>query len=383
MLWGLHSNILSSTSGFVNCGYLGRSWQIVTASSITKFVSLRNVAISHHCSKWHKFDVHPRDSQELPRTSISTRNQMIMPPSVSLKYAPKPEWLKVRAPGGENYLTIKSILRKLTLHTVCEEAHCPNMSECWGGGTATFMLMGDTCTRACHFCHVTTGKPGVLLISEPIKVAQAICSLGLTYVVLTSVNRDDLTDGGADHFARTVEAIKRRSPEILVEVLIPDFKAEPDALKRIVGCGADVVAHNIETVERLTPKVRDRRATYRQSLRVLGVLKELSSRLYTKSSIMAGFGETDEEISKTMDDLRTAGVDILTLGQYLRPSTWHLPVVDYVPPIRFESWKDFGDKKGFLYVASGPLVRSSYKAGEMFLEGLKGRKKAQKNDGEK
>ena len=237
-----------------------------------------------------------------------------------------------------------------------------------GGGTATVMLMGDTCTRGCRFCHVKSGNPrGVLDHDEPRKVGEAIAQLALTYVVLTSVDRDDLPDGGSDHFARTVESIKRLSPHTLVEVLIPDFRAEQGPLERIARCGADVIAHNVETVERLTASVRDKRATYSQSLLVLKKIKELSQR-YTKSSIMLGLGETEEEILKTMDDLRAAEVEILTFGQYLRPSTWHLPVQEYIHPSVFKKYEEIGLQKGFLFVPSGPLVRSSYRAGEKFLE---------------
>jgi lipoic acid synthetase len=282
----------------------------------------------------------------------------------------KPEWLKIKAPGGENYTRIKQLLKGLKLHTVCEEANCPNISDCWGGGTATLMLMGDTCTRACKFCHVKTGNPqGVLDPHEPEHVAKALAELELTYVVLTSVNRDDLPDGGADHFAKTVEAIKTHSPNTLVEVLIPDFQANPSALVRIANSGVDVLAHNIETVERLSPSVRDKRANYQQSLEVLRTLKTLGT-FYTKSSLMLGLGETDEEISAAMDDLRNVGVDVLTLGQYLRPTSWHLPVQSYIPPAKFKELENLGLAKGFLYVPSGPLVRSSYKAGEKFLESL-------------
>jgi lipoic acid synthetase len=289
----------------------------------------------------------------------------------STKAQPKPEWLKIRPPGGENYIRIKQLLRQLKLHTVCEEAQCPNVSECWGGGTATVMLMGDTCTRACKFCHVKSGNPkGILDPNEPVNVASAIAELELTYVVLTSVDRDDLPDQGADHFAKTVEEIKKRSPQTLVEVLIPDFRGVKACLERIVASGADVVAHNVETTESLTPKVRDVRCGYHQSLDVLRTLKTLAPKIHTKSSIMLGLGETYEEVSRTMDDLISSGVSILTIGQYLRPSTWHLEVKEYIHPSVFKQYEELGLSKGFLFVPSGPLVRSSYKAGEKFLEGI-------------
>lgn len=294
-----------------------------------------------------------------------------MPPETqSLTRTPKPEWLKVKAPGGQNYAQLKGLLRELKLHTVCEEAACPNVAECWGGGTATVMLMGDLCTRGCKFCHVKSGNPkGVLDPLEPVNTAKAIAELGLTYVVLTSVDRDDLPDGGADHFAKTVEEIKARDNNVLVEVLIPDFKGDHKALQRIAEAKPDVVAHNVETIERLTPKVRDVRATYKQSLDVLRDLKTMGVK-YTKSSIMVGLGETVDEVAVAMDDLRAVDCNILTIGQYLRPTNWHLAVNEYIHPTTFKKYEEMGLEKGFLFVPSGPLVRSSYKAGEKFLEAL-------------
>lgn len=281
-----------------------------------------------------------------------------------------PDWIRVRPPGGEAYVHIKQTLRGMDLHTVCEEAHCPNLAECWSGGTATFMLMGDVCTRGCRFCAVTSGRPGALDPMEPLKISRAIAAMKLKYAVITSVDRDDLPDGGAHHFAATIRTAKQLHPEGLVEVLIPDFQGDERALREILGVRPDVVAHNIETVRRLSPGVRDRRADYDQSLRVLRWFKDQSPRQYTKSSIMLGLGETDEELETAFQDLRAAGVDVLTLGQYLRPSDWHLPVEAYVPPARFEDLKRRAEAHGFLYVASGPLVRSSYKAAEFFLEGV-------------
>ena len=281
----------------------------------------------------------------------------------------KPAWLRVRPPSGESYVHLKSLFRSLELHTVCEEAHCPNVWECWGGGTATIMLMGDTCTRGCRFCAVRSGNPrGALDPDEPQKVAAALAEMDLAYVVLTSVDRDDLRDGGAAHFARTVREIKARRPDLLVEALIPDFQGDLDAVRTVVDAGVDVLDHNIETVERLQSNVRDRRANYAQSLRVLRGAKTMRDSLYTKSSLMLGLGETEEEIFDTMRDLRAADVDILTLGQYLRPSDWHIPVQEYVPPEAFDRFRSAGEAMGFAYVAAGPLVRSSYRAGELFLE---------------
>lgn len=290
----------------------------------------------------------------------------------------KPEWLRVRPPAGESYVHLKSLFRSLDLHTVCEEAHCPNVWECWGGGTATIMLMGDTCTRGCRFCAVKSGNPhGVLDVDEPRKVAMALAEMDLSYVVLTSVDRDDLADGGAWHFARTVWEIKDRRPDMLVEALIPDFQGDLDAVRTVVDAGVDVLDHNIETVERLQGAVRDRRANYAQSLKVLRGAKGMRSDLFTKSSIMLGLGETREEVITTMQDLRANDVDILTLGQYLRPSGWHLPVQEYVPPEAFEELRVAGEEMGFAYVAAGPLVRSSYRAGEFFLEKvIRARKRA-------
>ena len=281
----------------------------------------------------------------------------------------KPDWLRVRPPAGESYAQLKSLFRSLNLHTVCEEAHCPNVWECWGGGTATIMLMGDTCTRGCRFCAVKSGNPqGALDLDEPRKVAIALAEMDLSYVVLTSVDRDDLPDGGAGHFARTVWEIKALRPDLLVEALIPDFQGDRAAIRSVVESGVDVLDHNVETVERLQDRVRDRRANYRQSLGVLQSAKAMRDDLFTKSSIMLGLGETREEVLGTMRDLREADVDIVTLGQYLRPSSWHLPVAEYVPPDVFDTLREAGEEMGFAYVAAGPLVRSSYRAGEFFLD---------------
>ncbi|MDV3244677.1 MAG: lipoyl synthase [Nitrososphaerales archaeon] len=280
----------------------------------------------------------------------------------------KPQWLTVRPPTGDNHAKLKELFSELNLHTVCEEAHCPNVHECWSGGTATLMLMGDVCSRACRFCMVTPGRPnGVLDPLEPENVAFALSQMGLTYVVLTSVDRDDLPDSGASHFAKTIRLVKAKMPDLLVEVLIPDFQDDLEALRTVVEARPDVVAHNIETTLSLTPSVRDRRATYWQSLSVLRNLKKLSGHVYTKSSIMLGLGETEEEVLQTMVHLRQANVDFLTVGQYLRPSQRHLKVEEYVPPERFEFYRAKGVELGFKYVASGPLVRSSYRAGEFFI----------------
>ena len=283
----------------------------------------------------------------------------------------KPPWIKVKLPSGETYSRVRSVIRKYRLHTVCDEALCPNVSECWGSGTATIMLLGDICTRACKFCAVKTGNPrGYIDRDEPRRVAEAVKELNLDYVVLTSVTRDDLEDGGASIYAETVRLVKEVCPDIIVEVLIPDFNNDPNALKIVVESGVDVVAHNIETVERLTPKVRDPRAGYWKSLKTLKMVKDLSDKVYTKSSIMLGLGERDDEVVKAMRDSRSVGVDILTIGQYLQPTRHHLPVVEYITPEKFRWFKEIGERLGFLYVASAPLVRSSYKAGEYFIKNV-------------
>ena len=282
------------------------------------------------------------------------------------KREPKPAWLKVRMPGSGRYHSVRRTLRELGLHTVCEEASCPNMGECWGSGTATVMLMGDVCTRGCRFCDVASGTPPPLDPLEPRHLAEAVGRLGLDYLVVTSVNRDELSDGGASHFAQAIVELRRAAPRTLVEVLTPDFQGSVEALEMIIDAAPTVAAHNLETVERLTPRVRDRRATYRQSLQVLAHYKRGGMR--TKSSIMLGLGERREEVLQAMRDLRSVGCDILTLGQYLRPSEKHLPVEEFVPPEVFAGLEREGLALGFRFVAAGPLVRSSYKAGEFFVK---------------
>lgn len=287
------------------------------------------------------------------------------------RFAPKPDWLKVKAPAGETYNKIKGMLSDLNLATVCQEARCPNIGECWAGGTATFMLMGEVCTRGCRFCAVKTGNPkGNIDEKEPEKVGWAIAQMGLEYVVITSVNRDDLEDQGAGHFARTIEVIRENDPKLLVEVLTPDFRGRRDLVEKIVVADPHVFAHNIETVERLTPSVRDPRATYKQSMGVLSDAKKINPKTYTKSSIMLGLGESDEEVLQSMKDLREVGCDVVTFGQYLQPQRRHIKVQDFVTPEKFNHWKQVADEMGFLYCASGPLVRSSYRAGEFFMKGI-------------
>jgi len=293
-----------------------------------------------------------------------------------------PPWLKTKIPMGKNFSKLKEDLRGLKLATVCEEARCPNIGECWGGesgtATATIMLMGDTCTRGCRFCSVKTSRaPPPLDPDEPENTAVAVTAWGLDYVVLTSVDRDDLEDAGAAHIAQTIRALKTHKPTLTVECLSPDFSGNEACVDLVAGSETrlDVFAHNIETVERLTPFVRDRRAKYRQTLAVLKRAKSLRPDLVTKTSIMLGLGETDQEVEQTMKDLREVGVDCLTLGQYMQPTKRHLKVVEYVTPEKFAHWEKMGDEMGFLYTASGPLVRSSYKAGEFFIKNIVDKRK--------
>jgi lipoic acid synthetase len=285
-----------------------------------------------------------------------------------------PEWLRAPIPTGEKFTTLKNNLRELNLHTVCEEAKCPNIGECWGGeegtATATIMIMGDECTRGCRFCSVKTSRnPKPLDPNEPLHVAEAITRWGLDYVVLTSVDRDDLPDGGAAHFAKTVMTLREKS-KALIECLTGDFQGNKEHVHMVAKSGLHVYAHNLETVESLTPHVRDQRASYRQSLSVLEYVKKTFPTLVTKSSIMLGFGETDDQVQQTLIDLRDAGVDCVTIGQFMRPTKRHMKVHEYVRPEKFDEWKRVGEQMGFMYVASGPLVRSSYKAGEFYLKNL-------------
>ncbi|HET7232270.1 MAG TPA: lipoyl synthase [Longimicrobium sp.] len=278
--------------------------------------------------------------------------------------ARKPEWLKVRAPGGENYLRLKGLMRSQGLHTVCEEAHCPNIGECWESGTATFMILGDVCTRACKYCAVAHGLPTELDWDEPRRVADSVAAMGLEHAVITSVNRDELKDGGAAIYAECIRQIRERVPGCTVEVLIPDFKGNEDALRTVVEAGPDILAHNIDTVERLGKHIRPG-ARYWRSISFLGAVKRMNPRQLTKSAIILGMGETADEIRQSMRDLREASVDILTLGQYLRPSEHHVPLDRWVTPDEFRMWKEVGEGElGFGHVESGPLVRSSYHARE-------------------
>jgi lipoic acid synthetase len=292
------------------------------------------------------------------RDGLKARPAVVTAPS-----APKPRWLKARAPSGSGYQNVRALVREHRLATVCEEAKCPNIGECWNAGTATLMLMGAVCTRACRFCSVDTGNPhGWLDADEPENAARTVELMGLRYVVLTSVDRDDLPDGGAAHYAACVRAIKRRNPATAVEALTPDFQGVLADVATVVDSGIEVFAQNIETVRRLTHPVRDPRAGYEQTLAVLAHAKHHRPAVLTKSSLMLGLGESDGEIDETLADLRGAGVDIVTLGQYLRPTLNHLPVQRYVAPPEFDRYRERALAQGFLECVSGPLVRSSYRA---------------------
>ncbi len=284
-------------------------------------------------------------------------------PAAREGFGRKPGWLRARAPAGSGFQAVKGIVKEHRLATVCEEAKCPNIGECWNAGTATIMLMGAVCTRACRFCSVDTGNPhGWLDPDEPENSARTVELMKLRYVVLTSVDRDDLTDGGAAHYAACIRAIKRRNPSTAVEALTPDFQGMREAVETVVDSGLEVFAQNIETVRRLTHPVRDPRAGYERTLEVLRHAKHHRPEILTKSSLMLGLGERDEEIEATLRDLRAAGVDIVTLGQYLRPTANHLPVQRFVTPAEFDAYRQYALGLGFLECVSGPLVRSSYRA---------------------
>jgi len=317
-----------------------------------------------------------------PSEAYELKTALVGPKGKQKQITRLPSWLKTPIPDSTSYKKIKNDLRGLNLHTVCEEARCPNISDCWGGtsksaATATIMLMGDTCTRGCRFCSVKTSKtPLPLDPHEPEHTAEALSRWGLGYVVLTSVDRDDLADGGAHHFAKTVRKIKSKAPSMLVECLTGDYAGDLDMVKLVATSGLDVYAHNVETVEALTPQVRDRRATFRQSLSVLKAAKAAKEGLITKTSIMLGLGETEEQLWDALRELRKIDVDVVTFGQYMRPTKRHMAVHEYVTPDVFEMWRQRALDMGFLYCASGPLVRSSYKAGEAFIENVLKKRKA-------
>jgi lipoic acid synthetase len=273
----------------------------------------------------------------------------------------RPEWLKVRLPTGPTYENLRRLMRSKDLHTVCEEAHCPNMAECWGAGTATFMILGDTCTRSCGFCAVKTGRPGTVDADEPARVGEAVARMSLGHAVVTSVNRDELPDGGAGIFAETIREIRRQSEGTTVEVLIPDFLGKPEALDAVIAAKPEVLSHNVETVARLYPRVRPQ-ARYERSLAVLQRIADSAPDIVCKTGIMLGLGETKDEVIATMRDIAAQGTHVLTIGQYLRPSPMHLPIERYWTPAEFVELRDEGMRLGFRHVESGPLVRSSYHA---------------------
>ncbi len=290
---------------------------------------------------------------------LPTYPRRSLPPS----HDPKPDWLKVRFPGGNSYLHLKRLVREERLHTVCEEAHCPNIGECWEQGTATLLLLGDVCTRACGFCAISTGRPSTLDVEEPDRVARTVQELGLRHAVLTSVTRDDLADGGASIFTASIRRIREPSPACAVEVLIPDLQGNWSALATIVAAAPEVLNHNLETVPRLYGRVRPK-AVYARSLELLRRGKNLAPDTITKSGVMVGLGETRDELLGVFRDLRTSGVEVLTVGQYLRPSTWHLPIARYYAPDEFVEFRDEALSLGFSHVEAGPLVRSSYHAAD-------------------
>jgi lipoic acid synthetase len=295
---------------------------------------------------------------------------------IKLQEIPKrPDWLKVRLPAGPRYIELKQMMRGMDLHTVCEEARCPNIGECWGHGTATFMILGDVCTRACRYCAVISGKPTTLDLTEPKRVAEAVQTMGLKHAVVTSVDRDDLPDGGASLFAATIRKIHELNPDCAVEVLTPDFQGNLDSIRIVTRARPEIFNHNIETVRRVFPRVRPGRSRYDISLEVLRIAKEINAGGLTKSGLMVGLGETHDEIVQTMRDLRSVDVDILTMGQYLQPTAKHVTIDRYYHPDEFAQLRDEGLALGFSHVESGPLVRSSYHAHEQS-DALRARKQA-------
>jgi len=299
-------------------------------------------------------------AQTLVQNGIKLMSEVATIEKDSLKHTKKPNWLRVKLPTGDNYRSVRKLVDNYKLHTICESGNCPNMGECWGEGTATFMILGNICTRSCGFCNVATGRPEAVDWEEPDRVARSVKLMKVKHAVLTSVDRDDLADGGSIIWAETVKAVRRLSPTTTMETLIPDFRGMMNNVQRIVDVHPEVVSHNIETVRRLTRKVRIQ-AQYDRSLEVLKFLKDNGMKR-TKSGIMLGLGELHEEVLESMNDLRQAGVDILTIGQYLQPTTRHLPVVEFVEPARFDEYKTVGVQMGFRFIESGPLVRSSYHA---------------------
>lgn len=306
----------------------------------------------------------------MPRPLKPLKSNPELPSSVTSLQ--KPDWFKVRIQESDRYKKIEGLVTQHGLATVCREARCPNIYECWNAGTATFMLMGEVCTRACKFCHVKNGNPRQILDSEePQKIKESVRTLDLNYVVLTSVNRDDLEDEGSSHFAEAVRQIKTLEKQVLVETLTPDFrKTQETSVQRMIESGVDVIAHNVETIRRLVPWVRDGRCNHDLSLRFHQTAKKIKPSVITKSSIMVGLGETQDEVVETFKELRDANVDVVTVGQYLQPTKNHHPVIRYVHPDEFKFYEETGMKMGFRFIASGPMVRSSYRAAEVFIQGM-------------
>lgn len=297
----------------------------------------------------------------IPRTAVAADTDIIIIMEKKTETMQrKPEWLKISLPQGKQYLDVKEIIARKKLHTICVSGKCPNMAECWGRGTATFMILGEICTRSCRFCNVKTGTPLGVDWDEPARLADTIEQMNLRHVVLTSVDRDDLEDGGAEIWSRTIKRIKERCPQVTIETLIPDFNGQEELIRKVIDAGPNIVSHNMETVRRLTPKVRSR-AKYEVSLKTLGIIAA-SGKVRAKSGVMVGLGETEEEIYETMDDLLAVGCSVLTVGQYLQPTRKHLMVKEYVTPEQFVRYKEMALEKGFRFVESGPLVRSSYHA---------------------
>ena len=358
--------------------FLPQTRTLATATDSPSRPSIRPTTFADKLNTGPSFDsfIGGKEPPLSPSDAYELKTALVGPKGKQKRITRLPEWLKTPIPDNNNYKKIKQDLRGLNLHTVCEEARCPNISDCWGGSnksaaTATIMLMGDTCTRGCRFCSVKTSKaPPPLDPHEPEHTAEALARWGLGYIVLTAVDRDDLADGGARHFAETVRKIKQKSPTTLVECLTGDYGGDLDMVKLTAQSGLDVYAHNVETVEALTPQVRDRRANFQQSLSVLRAAKAARPDLITKTSIMLGLGETEAQLYDALNQLRAANVDVVTFGQYMRPTKRHMPVHEYVTPDVFEQWRVRALEMGFLYVASGPLVRSSYKAGEAFIENV-------------
>ena len=385
----LKNSFLNSSSNFINGLKITSSNLILIRSQSTNGPRLNKEDFKKKLEGGPDFKDFLSLDQNDVKKSLQDLEQKYKDQGINLKRVKGerlrlPPWLKTEIPIGKNYAKLKESLKSKKLSTVCEEAKCPNIGECWGGGkdriaTATIMIMGDQCTRGCRFCSVKTNKaPPKLDPMEPYHTAKTISEWNVHYIVITSVDRDDLPDQGSNHFALTVQQVKKLNPSLYVECLTPDFRGDDKCIETVALSGLDVFAHNVETVERLQWLVRDPRANYNQSIGVLVKAKKYNPKLVTKTSIMLGLGEKDEDVLKTMEDLRKNNVDCLTFGQYMQPTKRHLKVTEFVTPEKFEYWKQMGDKMGFLYTASGPLVRSSYRAGEFFITNILNQRKTLK-----